>query len=132
MFIGKPVSIKKLQEQLQNKEKYHGSVSSLLRLVKSLGFIYKKEDNRRALMEKPVIADKRRRFLTSYMANANLAERKPCIFLDETWIFSNGSFRKSWQDKNLKSVRKETGEGYRLIYKFNNKRFKFWTNVLYF
>lgn len=117
MFIGKPVTIKSLQDQLRGKEKYRGSVSSLLRLVKSLGFSYKKEDNRRALMEKPYVADKRRRFLASYMENAELGpEKKPCIFLDETWIFSNGSFRKSWQDDNIKSVRKETGEGYRLIY----------------
>lgn len=67
-------------------------------------------------MEKPDIAEKRRRFLSLYMENEQLGlEKKPYVFMDETWIFSNGSIRKSWQDDSIKSVKKETGEGYRLI-----------------
>jgi hypothetical protein len=35
--------------------------------------------------------------------------------MDETWIFQDGTISKSWQDNNVKSVRKTKVEGKRYI-----------------
>jgi hypothetical protein len=45
------------------------------------------------------------------MENAESSESKPCIFLDETWAFANGRVRRSWQDEDVRSVKKISGEG---------------------
>lgn len=82
--------------------------------MKKIGFSYKKDSNRRGLMEKPNVQRMRREFLKRFMENEDLGENKKlCVFIDETWIFSNGSFRKSWQDDDVRSVRKISGEGAR-------------------
>lgn len=81
-----------------------------------LGFTFKKENNRRALLEKPYIAEMRLKFLKSYMENLNSPTPRQVVFLDETWIFSKGNPGKSWQDSDIRSVRKPEGyEGKRFI-----------------
>jgi hypothetical protein len=35
--------------------------------------------------------------------------------MDETWIFQDGIISKSWQDNNVKSVRKTKVEGKRFV-----------------
>ena len=37
------------------------------------------------------------------------------LFLDETWIYSKGAFRRSWQDDSLYTVKKKSSEGVRYI-----------------
>lgn len=109
-----PVSLSSLKIELENRMIYAGSVSSLFRTLKKIGFSYKKDDPRRGLMEKLNIVHLRCRFLKSYMENEKLGvSKKPYVFLDETWIFANGTARKSWQDHNVKSVKKVTGDGSR-------------------
>ena len=36
----------------------------------------------------------------------NLQSKSPleCVYLDETWIFENGTVTRSWQDDSYKSV----------------------------
>ncbi|XP_050306286.1 uncharacterized protein LOC126743300 [Anthonomus grandis grandis] len=72
--------------------------------IQPLGFKYKKDDNRRALMETPNIASMRAAFFKKYMENKHLEFTRQLVFLDETWIFSKGNKMKSWQDENVKSV----------------------------
>jgi hypothetical protein len=36
---------------------------------------------------------------------------KTLVFLDETFVFQNGTVRRSWQDEDVRSVRKISGEG---------------------
>lgn len=89
---------------------------SLSRLLHHIGFKYKKEDNRRALMERPNIALRRAEFLRKYKANQNSTVKRQVVFLDETWIFAKGNTKRSWQDESVKSVRKPEGyEGKRFI-----------------
>ncbi len=108
------VTLKTVSDMLKEKEIYHGSISSLTQVLNQIGFSYKKDDPRRALMEKPDVTKSRRTFLKCYMDNEALGSAKlPYVFLDETWIFSNGSVRKSWQDEDVRSVKKNTGDGNR-------------------
>lgn len=108
------VTLTSVCDKLKEKSIYHGSEASLAKVLRQLGFTYKKDDPRRALMEKPEVSRTRRRFLKQYMDNEALGPAKlPYVFLDETWIFSNGSVRKSWQDDDIRSVKKSTGEGNR-------------------
>ena len=66
-------------------------------------------------MEKPNIANMRLQFLKTYINNLNDPLRQ-IVFMDETWIFSKGNPGRSWQDENVKSVRKPEGyEGKRFI-----------------
>lgn len=115
-MVEAPVTLDCLHSRLSEKEIYKGSTGSLYSVLKKAGFSYKKDDPRRGLMEKPDVAAKRRRFLESYVANENHGQaKKPYVFLDETWIFSNGSHRKSWQDDDIRSVKRTTGDGHRLV-----------------
>lgn len=66
IYLDLPVTIKSLQASLMEKEIYGGSTTSLGRLLKTIVFFYKKDDNRRALMELPHIAHLRRNFLQRY------------------------------------------------------------------
>ncbi|XP_031334045.1 uncharacterized protein LOC116164058 [Photinus pyralis] len=89
---------------------------SLNRAVHALGFKFKKDSNRRALIEKPNIAEMRTKFLRQYMQEIRSSSRRPIVFMDETWIYSKGNPGKSWQDEDLKSVRKPAGyDGKRFI-----------------
>jgi hypothetical protein len=45
------------------------------------------------------------------MDNLNSSDPRPCVYLDETWVFANGTVRRSWQDEDVRSVKKITGEG---------------------
>lgn len=66
-------------------------------------------------MEQPSVAHKRIQFLREYTENQKDHFSLKPVVLDETWIFSKGAFRKSWQDESLQTVRKKTGEGVRYI-----------------
>lgn len=50
------------------------------------------------------------------MKNMESPHPREVIFVDETWIFSKGNPRKSWQDASIKSVKRPSGyEGKRFI-----------------
>lgn len=115
-ILGTPVTLKTLLDRLKLWQNYTGGQTSLYKLLKRIGFSYQRENNRRALMETPHIAYQRRRFLEKYMENELKGDAKEqYVFLDETWIFSNGSFRRSWQDDDVRSVRKVKAEGNRYV-----------------
>jgi hypothetical protein len=44
------------------------------------------------------------------MDNLVNPDAKLCVYLDETWVFQNGTVRRSWQDEDVRSVRKISGE----------------------
>lgn len=82
--------------------------------MKNLGFKYAKDDPRRGLLELPHIALKRQSFLQNYMKEKQSGLRQ-FVFLDETWIFQNGTIGRSWQDNSVKSVKKIKVDGARCI-----------------
>ncbi|KAJ3646484.1 hypothetical protein Zmor_024070 [Zophobas morio] len=109
------VNLDTLGAELSAKFIYTYKRSSLAFLLKNLGFSYKKDDSKRALMEKSHVVALRKVFLSKYMENVNSAEKKPFIYLDETWVFSNGTVTRSWQDEDLRSVKRTSGDGGRYI-----------------
>lgn len=104
------ITLPVLRDALRNKEMLDIGLRSLGELIKKLGFRYKKDCNRRYLCELPRIASERVQFLRKYVENYESKFRK-VVFLDETWVFANGSGSKSWQDDSVKSVKRKKGCG---------------------
>lgn len=93
------------------------SLPSLSKIIKSLGFRYKKTQNRKCLCEMSHIVSKRHEFLRNYIKNLKSESPKPFVFLDETWIFSKGGEKRSWQDNSVRCYQQPTkcGSGKRYI-----------------
>ncbi|KAJ3661750.1 hypothetical protein Zmor_006135 [Zophobas morio] len=66
-------------------------------------------------MEKPHVKTFRKIFLQKYMEILASSETKQFVFLDETWVFDNGTVRRSWQDEDVRSVKRISGDGDRYI-----------------
>lgn len=114
LFLEEPVTLSSVVLKLRQKNILDIGCTTLFHLLKKIGFKYQKDDNRRSLMEKPNVQHLRFLFLKKYIENEEKGpNKKQCIFLDETWIFQNGTARRSWQDDNPRSVRKVTGDGSR-------------------
>nr|XP_008192426.1 PREDICTED: uncharacterized protein LOC103312758 [Tribolium castaneum] len=69
------------------------------------------------MMELPNVVFARTNFLRQFMLNMNSEEHLKwnCVYLDETWIFENGTVTRSWQNESCKSTKKCKGEGKRYI-----------------
>lgn len=106
-----------LKKKLEDVHGINTSVSSLSRALRELKFkwISCNISNRKYLMEQSHVTQKRLFFLRDFKKNENDSHRLLPVYLDETWIFSKGGFRKSWQDGTDKAVRKKSGEGVRYI-----------------
>ncbi|CAG9833274.1 unnamed protein product [Diabrotica balteata] len=110
----KHVTLESLKDNLVKKQMFDGSTTSLWRVLKQLGFRWQKDSPRRGLMELPNIAVKRTLFLRNY-----IEEKEAClykfVFIDETWIFQNGTICRSWQNEDKRSVRTIKTDGKRYI-----------------
>ncbi|KAJ8914221.1 hypothetical protein NQ315_003584, partial [Exocentrus adspersus] len=75
---------------------------------------WNKDDPRRGLMELPHIALARITFLQNYMRNVNSERPSEFVYLDETWVFENGSTCcRSWQDSSKQTVQTTKTDGKR-------------------
>lgn len=65
-------------------------------------------------MELPPIVSKRIHFLKTYreMTRDGLYD---CVFLDETWIFQNGTVQRSWQNEDKRTVKSIKTDGKRRV-----------------
>ncbi|KAL3287784.1 hypothetical protein HHI36_002246 [Cryptolaemus montrouzieri] len=108
------ITLSALKEKLLEKDIFNGCKTSLWKIVQNIGFKYSKDNRRRVLMELPHIALKRIHFLQSYIRIKNEGLRE-FAYLDETWIFKDGTIGRSWQDDNIKSVNKTKVGGTRFI-----------------
>lgn len=97
------------------KEKEFGDIgkTSLWKVLRNIGFKFKREDNRKALCERSSVVHKRIDFLRKYSKLKE--EGANFIYLDETWIFSKGATKRIWQDDSVKSIKHTDGEGKRHI-----------------
>lgn len=99
------VTRENLRQELLNRHIVDVSKTTLSIILKGLGFRFKKDNGRRALMERSEIASKRVTFLREYVNNATSESPLDVVFLDETWIFQHGSNAlQTWHDSNVKSV----------------------------
>jgi transposase len=116
--INEYVTIQSLHMRLLEEyttEDFPYSHSSVYKWCKEIGFKWKTSSERKYLMEQPDIRLKRTKFLREYNKNKTLPSPLKPVFLDETWIFSKGAHRKSWQDETLATSSKKCGEGFRYI-----------------
>lgn len=116
IFLEKHITLRSLKNELAVKHIMNAGISTIGKLLSNIGFKYKRDDNRRALMERTNISLKRSEFFRKYVENRDSMIPRQLVFLDETWIFARGSKTKSWQDNSEKSVRKPEGyDGKRFI-----------------
>lgn len=113
----KHITLKVLLEEIRKKEIFHLSLSSLNKLLKSIGFKYKRINNRKILCEKDSVVKLRTAFLRKFIQIQKEATFNNFVYLDETWIFQRGNHNmKSWEDDSVKSIRdRGSSEGKRYI-----------------
>lgn len=90
------------------------SIRSISTWIKKIGFRFKNSSNRLFLTEQPCIQFKRLSFLRKYLLHKETKLYTP-VFIDETWVYSKGGCRKSWQDGQSGSTSKKKGDGCRYI-----------------
>ncbi|XP_054277709.1 uncharacterized protein LOC128996416 [Macrosteles quadrilineatus] len=105
-------TLKKLLGSLEERGLYGKSESSLRAVLRKLGFVYKKFNGRKVLMEKPTVALLRCQFLRK----ARNVDMDQAIFLDETWLNENIVKERGWTDGSVKgTLNSPLGKGKRLI-----------------
>ena len=62
---------------------FGGKKTSLHRLLKEMGFSYKRVNNKRHYYEQPRIVEQRHYYLERMRRNRS--EKRPVVYLDETW-----------------------------------------------
>ncbi|XP_069682546.1 uncharacterized protein [Periplaneta americana] len=85
-----------------------------------MGFKWNKEDSLTYVRESEAIQFKRSCFLRECVRNMESESPKPVVFLDETWIFMNGSATHSWSKPaivggKVQRVMRRPAEGGRLV-----------------
>ncbi|KAJ4449810.1 hypothetical protein ANN_01216 [Periplaneta americana] len=91
----------KISEALRDKIGYSGSGESTRRLLRSLGFSFKKCNNgHKFLMERSDIIAARIAFLRKMHSLRVNKETRPIVYLDEMWVNQNHTKSFIWQDKN--------------------------------
>jgi hypothetical protein len=108
---------KKLALELRDKINYRGSVSSMYKILKSIGFRYRKtNDGHKFLMERGDIVAARIMFLRTVHNHRITGDMHPVFYLDETWVNQNHLKKYIWQDSLRKGgLRVPPGKGSRLI-----------------
>ena len=83
---------------LQSAELFNGSKTSLYKLMKEMGFSYKCINNKRHYYEQPRIVEQRHSYLRRMRRNR--AEKRPVVYLDETWCNAHHGKEKAWVEKD--------------------------------
>ncbi|XP_026724790.1 uncharacterized protein LOC113491818 [Trichoplusia ni] len=103
----------KLLKSLKEVDLFKGGITSLRQVIKDIGFVYKKVNKRKIIMERTDIALARCTFLRKAK---NISDWSKVVFLDETWLNANHTVAKSWTDDTAQSSTKvPEGKGERLI-----------------
>lgn len=111
----KHIILRTLLKVLKEKDSFVHSLSSLHRLLIDMGFKYKKVDPHKAVSEQNHILVAGIKFLKEYKKLKEENIYTNFIFLDQTLIFSRGSCRKSWQDKDIGSIKNNFTKGTRYV-----------------
>ncbi|XP_048480450.1 uncharacterized protein LOC119691614 [Plutella xylostella] len=111
-------TLRKLQVIAKTDLDFDCSLEVLRKILKAIGFTYKKcQNNRKALIEQTHIAAKREEYLAIIKKNRDLPEelKKDIIYLDESYIHSSYKVTKCWQSLNIEGVTKDISKGKRYI-----------------
>lgn len=108
-------TLDKLLQKVHDKSIFSGGRSTLAKVLKSMGFRYKtREDGKRYVYEQPRVIQQRHEYLRRMRRNR--VEKRPEVFLDETWLNSHAAPEKLWVDcDGSGGWRRPSGKGQRLI-----------------
>ena len=112
-------TLDKLLRVLKEKELFKGGRISLWKLLRKIGFRYRKVDDKRYVYEQPRIIQQRHRFLRRMQRNRS--EGRPVVYTDETWANAHDGRERTWVERDDTTggtkggMRKPTGKGDRLI-----------------
>lgn len=107
-------TIKKLKSKLEEDINFQGSERSLRRIIKDLGFRWKKtENNRKILIETSNIRFQRIEYLRKIKQYRQ--EGKTIVYTDESYVDSSHSTPKAWTDGTTKGIKKPISKGQRVV-----------------
>lgn len=99
-FFTLDILLKYAKEELN----YTGSRSKLHAILRKMGYKYTMVNGRKLLCEQSHVISAKIAFLRKYLQLKNSPEKRMFIYLDETWIFRNGSSVRRWtHETDLKS-----------------------------
>jgi hypothetical protein len=107
----------KLRKIMEEKTGFSGSQSSILRLLRKMGFRYRRCNvERKFLVERRDIVVTRMEFLRTMHNIRSSGDTQPIFYLDETWVNQNHSLKYIWQDSNRSGgLKVPVGKGSRMI-----------------
>ena len=112
-------TLKKLLSVLREKGLFRGHRTTLWKLLRRIGFTYKKVQDKRYVYEQPRIIEWRHKYLRRMRKSRS--ENQPVVFLDETWVNAHDGRERTWIEVDQETggtkggVRKPSGKGTRLI-----------------
>lgn len=107
-------TLRRIHKKFTEEYNYTGSRESLRKIMKKIGFRWRKtRTNRKLLMEKPEIQHLRLNFLRQMKRYRN--ENRPIIYTDETYIHSCHTNQKGWADSSNEGLHKPVSKGQMLI-----------------
>uniref|UniRef100_A0A0P4W325 Tc1-like transposase DDE domain-containing protein n=1 Tax=Scylla olivacea TaxID=85551 RepID=A0A0P4W325_SCYOL len=109
-------TLHKVKEELREKIEFRGSHESLRKIIREIGFRYKRVDGRKFLMERSDVQAARADFLQEMQRLKISCES--FVYLDETWVNQNYTVPKCWVDctaSKATGIKVPTGKGSRLI-----------------
>lgn len=86
------ITLDSLLDEINLRQIWPFKRTSLWKLIKSMGFMFKKTNHRVGLCEQSHIVALRQIFLKKYITNLSSEFPLKIYFLDETWIFSKGKW----------------------------------------
>ena len=88
-----------LQKKLLDKQVIYGGRSTLHKIIRKMGFRYKKRaDGKLYVYEQLRVTQQRHDYLRSLRKNRN--DKQPVVFLDETWLNSHAAPERIWVDSD--------------------------------
>jgi transposase len=108
------ITLPALKDKVRSDFGWNGQLTSLRKIVKDLGFRFRKsQNNRNLLIEKSEI----RALRINYLRKITLfrEQNRSIIYLDETYIHSGHTLSKSWSDNSNNGLFTNISKGERLI-----------------
>ncbi|EFA12515.1 hypothetical protein TcasGA2_TC006864 [Tribolium castaneum] len=109
-------TVSDLMEYARTDLEYTGGKTTLLKILKSMGYKYKFVNNRKTLCEQTYLLPQKIKFLRKYLQYLNRPD-VTFIYLDGTWIYQNGtSVRQRTNDKDKLPVKKQPGKRFTILH----------------
>jgi len=98
-------TLKKLLSVLITKGLFKGHPTTLWKLLRKIGFRYRKVNDKRYVYEQPRIIAWHHKYLRRMMKNRQ--EKRPVVYLDETWVNAHDGKAKTWVRKTPQRMGQE-------------------------